>query len=149
MKRNFAITLSVLIITAFTIASCTKNEARGCDTVIRNADSNSVVGVWERKAEFNGMGGSTLLPDCNGNRIEFVDSNSYKSYNNWQLVSEGTYRIFPDTFRLLQVIRTRIVFDNNSQPRQFIVNTGSHLSFSIDANDGPGVDYVRRNSVGQ
>ena len=131
-------------------AGCNKSETAVCDTSLTvSADSTSVLGVWEKKTNFNGMGGSTSLPDCNGSRIEFLDSNTYKSYENWQLISQGTYQIFPDTFRRLQAVRTRIVFDNNSQPRQFLVNTGTHLSFSIDATDGPGVDYVRRNRVGQ
>lgn len=149
MKTILPMLLSGILALSLTTTSCKRDDGPACDiSESTNKDSTSIVGTWELRST-HGFLGNQLYADCNGNRLVFNADGTYRQYTSWTLTRQGIYQVFPDSFLLVhRGIQNRIVYDNNtSATRQFVINRGTSMELGLDANDGGGSTYVRRNSA--
>lgn len=149
MKHTLPIILSGFVALTLATTSCKRDNGLACDiSESINKDSTSIVGTWELRSAGNGWTGTQSYADCNGNRLVFKADGTYRQYEAWALTRQGTYQIFPDSFRLRRSIGNRIVYDNNVQPvKIFVINRGTYIGMETDAYDAGGSTYVRRNDV--
>ena len=112
----------------------------------KDAESRTALeGTWELKSETNGMkGGITQYPPNNGNLVVFSGSR-YQTFFNKQLVKSGSFKIVEEMRNLTNSKGNRIIYDNDSdQVRTFFNVSDNGLEMFVDAFDGPGTLYIKK-----
>lgn len=143
--------LLIPVVTAFlfltTTTGCKRNDNPSCDTTpAASNDTSSITGTWEMIYRHNGLSGGQSVPACNGNRLVFKSDSTFKQYINWVLIKEGNYMLVPNTLFNMFPTGTMILFDRSApQIKQRLTNTGKTMSIDVDAADGGGATYIRRN----
>ncbi len=124
----------VFIFLVFLSFSCKKEKA---------SLSQSVVGTWELRTDYNGQGGSTNYPPGNGRILKFT-ATAYEMYLNGQLQKSGVYELVKDSFYIMGKTGERIIYDNEQNSiRTFVEVSEQSLFLVVDADDGPSVKYGR------
>ena len=105
--------------------------------------SESIIGFWELRTEYNGWGGATGYPQGNGREIHFSAS-GYQMFSNGQLQKSGSYALVKDSFYIRGNTVQRIIYDHqDNSVRIFVEVSRDTLSLTVDAYDGPSVSYIR------